>query len=524
MPSRWTATGILRISPSMVIAFLTASGKALVAPILSKSVPTSWPMPLSRRSRKVPASAAMKRFGGVPATISAVSGLSPAVSCGTEAVLTVLPIASNGLRIAFSAEISLSFDQVWKNVSSAALAASGTMPIAMAAAAPISLCRKFIVSLPLGFLGTCLHSTAVAAVKDVQLFTRKTHPHRLADLHPGDLARVGADRDQLSARVKKCGRVAAGLLRVAERQVEDRRRPRAVGVADDEMLRPEAEIGRHPVFRPRRERIVGDVDGNRSRRVQRLHGIAADLQHRVENVHRRGADEPGDEEIGRDLVDLVRRPDLLDDAAVHDGDARRHGHRLDLVVGDVDDGLLQLVVQLLDLEPHLGAQLRVEVRERLVEEKDADVLDQRPPDRDALALAAGKLGGLPVVEVADLEELRRPVDAALDLGPVEALRGQPELQVPAHRLGRVERIGLEDHGEAAVLRVEVGHVAVADDDVPGGHLDQAGEQVEKRGLAAAGRPEEDQELAVLDGQVEILENGKAPELLDDVLEADLRHS
>ena len=149
--------------------------------------------------------------------------------------------------------------------------------------------------------------------------------------------------------------------------------------------------------------------------------------------------------------------------AIHDRDPGRHGHGFDLVVGDVDDGLLQLVVQLLDLEPHLGPQLGVEVGERLVEEEHADLLDQRAPDGDALALAAGKLGRLAVVECIDLQELRRPLDTSIgDLGLAQPLRGEPELQVPAHRLGRIERIGLEHHGKAAILGIEIGHVAVAD--------------------------------------------------------------
>ena len=82
---------------------------------------------------------AAKLLGLKTVPVTVVSGLSPAVSCGTEAVFTVFPIASNGFRMAFRAEISLSFDQVWKNVRSAALAATGNMPMAMAAAAPISL-------------------------------------------------------------------------------------------------------------------------------------------------------------------------------------------------------------------------------------------------------------------------------------------------------------------------------------------------------------------------------------------------
>ena len=49
----------------------------------------------------------------------------------------------------------------------------------------------------------------------------------------------------------------------------------------------------------------------------------------------------------------------------------------------------------------------------------------------------------------------------------------------------------------------------------GGHLQQAGKQVEQRGLAAAGGTEQHQELAVVDGEIEVLEHGDAPELLDD---------
>ena len=124
------------------------------------------------------------------------------------------------------------------------------------------------------------------------------------------------------------------------------------------------------------------------------------------------------------------------------------------------------------------------------------MLDQRPADGDALALAAGELRRLALEQRLDLQELRRPVDPPLDLGAVEPLRREPELQVPAHGLGRIERVGLEHHGEAAVLGIEVGDVALADHDAAVGDLEQPGEQVEQRGLAAARRPEQHQELAV----------------------------
>ena len=55
-------------------------------------------------------------------------------------------------------------------------------------------------------------------------------------------------------------------------------------------------------------------------------------------VHRRRADEAGDELIGRVVVELERRADLRDQTVLHHDDAVGERHRLDLVVGDVDRG------------------------------------------------------------------------------------------------------------------------------------------------------------------------------------------
>ena len=107
------------------------------------------------------------------------------------------------------------------------------------------------------------------------------------------------------------------------------------------------------------------------------------------------------------VVDGLGVGELLDDAAAHDRDAVGEGQRLDLVVGDVDHGVLELLVQALDLDAELGAELGVEVGQRLVEEEDVDVAHQRPADRDALALAAGEGGGLALEQRLDLQDLRR---------------------------------------------------------------------------------------------------------------------
>ena len=78
-----------------------------------------------------------------------------------------------------------------------------------------------------------------------------------------------------------------------------------------------------------------------------------------------------------------------------------------LVVGDVDGGEAEAAVQLVDLGPHLVAQPRVEVAERLVEEDELGPGDEAARERDALLLAAAQLAGVAVEQCAAVDERRR---------------------------------------------------------------------------------------------------------------------
>ena len=115
-----------------------------------------------------------------------------------------------------------------------------------------------------------------------------------------------------------------------------------------------------------------------------------------------------------------------------------------------------LLVQRLDLGPHLHPELGVEVRERLVEQEDRRVAHDGAAHRDALALAAGELRRPPVEDRGHLEERRRLVDPPADFGSRgirEILQVEPH--VLAHGHVRVERVVLEHHRHVAVLGVDL---------------------------------------------------------------------
>ncbi len=131
----------------------------------------------------------------------------------------------------------------------------------------------------------------------------------------------------------------------------------------------------------------------------------------------RRPDEAGDEHISGVIVEAQRLGDLLDDAVFHHDDAVAHGHGLDLVVGDVDHGGLEPVVELGDFGAHLDAHLGVEVGERFVEQEGLRFAHDGAADGDALALAAGEgLGFALELFVGDAEDLRGVADALVDLG------------------------------------------------------------------------------------------------------------
>ena len=100
--------------------------------------------------------------------------------------------------------------------------------------------------------------------------------------------------------------------------------------------------------------------------------------------------------VARTLIHGPWVGQLLDAALVHDRNAVRHGQRLLLVVGDVEEGGPGLLVYAPQLGLHLLAQLEVEGSEWLVEQQRARTIHQRAGQRDALSLAARKLSGSPI--------------------------------------------------------------------------------------------------------------------------------
>ena len=176
--------------------------------------------------------------------------------------------------------------------------------------------------------------------------------------------------------------------------------------------------------------------------------------------------------------------------------AERHG--LDLIVRDVDGRGGETLMQLLEVGAELGPQLCVQVRERLVEEVDARPAGERAPHRHALPLAAGELGGLAVQQLIEVRsELTSLTRSAISAVGILCCRS-PKARFCQDGLVRIQRVALEHHRDVAVPGRDAVHDLSADGDRSRGRLLQPRDHPEGGRLPAAGRPDQDHELAVGD--------------------------
>ena len=76
-------------------------------------------------------------------------------------------------------------------------------------------------------------------------------------------------------------------------------------------------------------------------------------------------------------------------AFVHHDNAVTQRHCLDLIVRDVNHRCSEVIMEPRNLAPHLNAKLRIEIRQRLVEQKDLRLTHDRTSQCDTLALTTG---------------------------------------------------------------------------------------------------------------------------------------
>ena len=153
---------------------------------------------------------------------------------------------------------------------------------------------------------------------------------------------------------------------------------------------------------------------------------------------------------GRPARCTARAACLLHDLAVaHHRRPIAHRHRLDLVVGDVQRGDAEPLLEGDDVGCASRCEVGVEARQRLVHQQQLRLANDRPPDRRPLLLAARQLAGWRSSTSVRCSILATSSTLRLDDRLARPSPAGARTDVLAHRHVRVEHVALEHHRHVA---------------------------------------------------------------------------
>ncbi len=176
-----------------------------------------------------------------------------------------------------------------------------------------------------------------------------------------------------------------------------------------------------------------------------------------------------------------------------------------------------------DFAAHLDAKLGVEIGQRLVEQEHVRPDHHRACDRDTLQLAARELVRPARRELVELHQLERDRDPLPKLLPADLACPQPVGDVVADVKVGEHRIVLEHHAGVAPVRRQGVDALVAEQDAAAVECAEPRHHAQQRSLAAAGRAEQGEELAVADRERDVVDRAHGAERARDALDRDRGH-
>ncbi len=146
---------------------------------------------------------------------------------------------------------------------------------------------------------------------------------------------------------------------------------------------------------------------------------------------------------------------------------------------------------------------RVQGREGFVEQQEARIVQEHPGQPDPLRHTAGELARIELHAVGEADGRQQRVGARDFARGRRAREAGRQQDVVAHVPPRQEHRLLEHHAD---VPARADHRRAADPDGPALRPDQAGQELQHRGFAAARRPEDRHEGPLLHRQRQVLED------------------
>lgn len=206
---------------------------------------------------------------------------------------------------------------------------------------------------------------------------------------------------------------------------------------------------------------------------------------------------------------------------LHHQDTIAQGHGFALVVGDKYRGDTEAAQQFIQLAAQALAQLRIQGRQRFIQQQHFRARRQGTGQGHPLTLATGQFVDAALAMLLQAHQFQQFLAALVALQSCHAANLQAVDDIAGHIEVGKQRVVLEHHAHVAALDGQAGDVVAAEKNLAHIRAFQAGNQAQGGGLAAAGRAEDRQGFTAFDGQVQVMHShGAVGECLATALQAD----
>ena len=189
-------------------------------------------------------------------------------------------------------------------------------------------------------------------------------------------------------------------------------------------------------------------------------------------------------------------------------DTIRHGQGFPLIVGDINRGYTQLLMQVFELDLHLLAQFLIQRGQRFVHQQDSRAKHERAGKRHALALAPGQAGLFFVRRDRTTGPLPVRLRPARRILLPDTTKLQRESDIFRDRHMRKQRIALKHHADVASMRRCQDHLRFTETNTARVGPVEAGYGHQKCRFSRSRWSQQGQELPALDLQVHRIERVK----------------
>src|SRR5471032_1184732 len=247
-------------------------------------------------------------------------------------------------------------------------------------------------------------------------------------------------------------------------------------LAQVQFFRTDAQ-GHRIAFAPHSARVNAGNAGQIVSEIH-MHFVVTRLGH-LTRQHVRLADELRHKTILRPLIRAIRRVDLRHAPRFHHDHAVTDGQRLRLIVRDHHRGGADLALNPAQFELHLFAQFGVEIRHGLIEQQYRRLDHQRTCNRNALPLAARQFTRITRRERIEPHERQRLANPLRAFGFADTAHFEPEANVLRDRHVRKQRVALEHHAQAALVRPHMRDVLAVERNPPAGYIDKTRDHLQR---------------------------------------------